>query len=182
MLPGSADCDSTAGEADAALPLGANADFVVADGQGKVFINLVDKDQVAVVDTKAMKVVDKWPTAPGGAPVGMSMDTEHRRLFVGCRKPQKLIVMSAEDGSVLADLPIGAGVDATQFDNGYVFASCRDGSLAVARETSPGKFEIRQNLKTRPGAKTMAIDSTTHTSFLPTAAFCTQKYERSRPG
>jgi hypothetical protein len=92
-----------------------------------------------------------------------------------------LIVMSAEDGKVLADLPIGAGVDATQFDNGYVFASCRDGSLAVARETSPGKYEIAQNLKTRPGAKTMAIDSKTHTVFLPTSEFGKETGARSRP-
>jgi hypothetical protein len=70
--------------------LGGKPEFLVADGQGKVFINLVDKDQVAVVDTKAMKVVDKWPTAPGGAPVGMSMDTEHRRLFVGLPKAPKV--------------------------------------------------------------------------------------------
>ena len=71
----------------------------------------------------------------------MAIDPVNRRLFVGCRKPQKLIVMSADDGKVLADLPIGAGVDATQFD-GDIFASCRDGTLAVARETSPGKFAI----------------------------------------
>jgi DNA-binding beta-propeller fold protein YncE len=181
MVPIAPDVDLKAGQADAAVQLGGKPEFLVADGQGKVFINLVDKDQVAVVDTKTMKVLDKWPTAPGGAPVGMSMDTEHRRLFVGCRKPQKLIVMSADDGKVLADLPIGAGVDATQFDNGYFFASCRDGSLTVAQETSPGKFQVVQNLKTKPGAKTMAVDPTTHTIFLPTAEFGKETDARSRP-
>ena len=103
-----------------------------------------------MIDSKTMKVVHKWPTAPGGSPVGMAIDPVNRRLFVGCRKPQKLIVMSTEDGKVLADLPIGAGVDATQFD-GDVFASCRDGTLAVARETSPGKFAIVQTVATKPG-------------------------------
>jgi DNA-binding beta-propeller fold protein YncE len=181
VVPIAPDIDLKAGKADAALRLGGKPEFLVADGHGKAFINLVDKDQVAVVDTKAMKLVAKWPTAPGGAPVGMSMDPERRRLFVGCRKPQKLIVMSAEDGKVLANLPIGAGVDATEFDNGYVFASCRDGSLAVAQETAPGKYEIVQNLKTRPGAKTMAIDRATHTIFLPTAEFGKQTDARSRP-
>ena len=181
MVPIAPDVDPKSGQADPAVQLGGKPEFLVADGQGKVFINLVDKDQVVVIDSKAMKVVNKWPTAPGGSPVGMSMDPEHGLLFVGCRKPQKLIVMSAEDGKVLADLPIGAGVDATQFDNGYVFASCRDGSLAVARETSPGTFQIVQDLKTRPGAKTMAIDSTTHTIFLPTAEFGKQTDARSRP-
>jgi DNA-binding beta-propeller fold protein YncE len=181
LVPIAPDVDPKAGQADAAVHLGGKPEFLAADGQGKVFINLVNRDQVAVVDSKAMKVIDKWPTAPGGSPVGMSMDTEHRRLFVGCRKPQKLIVMSADDGKVLADLPIGAGVDATRFDNGYLFASCRDGSLAIAQETAPGKFQIVQDLKTRPGAKTMDIDPTTHTVFLPTAEFGKQTDARSRP-
>src|SRR5205085_7603631 len=181
VVPIAPDVDPKAGHADAAVHLGGKPEFLVADGKGKVFINLVDKDQVAVIDTKTMKVIAKWPTAPAGAPVGMSMDKERRRLFVGCRKPQKLIVMSADDGKVLADLPIGAGVDATQCDNGYVLASCRDGSLAVARETSPGKYQIIQNLKTRPGARTMAIDRRTHAVFLPTAEFGEQTDARSRP-
>jgi DNA-binding beta-propeller fold protein YncE len=168
LVPIAVDVDPRSGQADAAVPLGGKPEFLVADGHGKAYVNLVNRDQVAVVDTKAMKVVAKWPTAPGGAPVGMAMDTERRRLFVGCRRPQKLIVMSADYGKVLAELPIGAGVDATQSDNGYVMASCRDGTLAVARETSPGKYEIVQNLKTRPGARTMTIDPATHNVFLPT--------------
>jgi hypothetical protein len=97
------------------------------------------------VDTKTMKVVNEWPTAPGGSPVGMSMDLARRHLFIGCRKPQKLIVMSADDGKILADLPIGAGLDATKFD-GEAFASCGDGTLTVARQTAPGKFQVVQTV------------------------------------
>ena len=131
----------------------------------------MDKNEVAVVDLKARKVIARWPVAPGGAPVGMSIDTEKHRLFIGCRKPQKLIVMSTDDGKVLASLPIGDTVDATKIDDDLVFASCRDGSLAVARETSTGKFEIVQTVKTAPGAATMELDSKTHTIYLPTAEF-----------
>lgn len=115
-----------------------------------------------------MKVVSKWSTAPGGSPVAMSMDPARRRLFIGCRGPQKLIVMSAEDGKVLADLPIGAGVDATKFD-GDAFPSCRDGTLTVARETTPGTFQVVQTMQTPQGARTMGIDPATHTLYLPTA-------------
>jgi hypothetical protein len=133
--------DVKTGKADAAVALGGKPEFLAADGRGRAYINLVDKDQVAVVDTKAMKVVNKWPTTPGGSPVGMSMDVAQHRLFIGCRKPQKLVIMDADDGKVIAALPIGAGVDATRFD-GDAFASCGDGTLAVARETAPGKFEV----------------------------------------
>ena len=161
--------DPKSGSVGPAIELGGKPEFLAADGQGKVFINLVDKNQVAVVDTKTMKVLTKWPVAPGGSPVGMAMDRKGRRLFLGCRNPQKLIVMSADDGKILADLPIGAGVDAVQFDDPYIFASCGDGTLTVARETSPGKFQVIQTVKTPIGAKTMGLDPTTHTLYLPTA-------------
>jgi hypothetical protein len=125
LIPISPDSDVKTGKADAAVELGGKPEFLAADGRGRAYINLVDKDQVAVVDTKAMKVVNKWSTTPGGSPVGMSMDVARHRLFIGCRKPQKLVIMDADDGKVIAALPIGAGVDATRFD-GDAFASCPD--------------------------------------------------------
>jgi hypothetical protein len=165
------DIDPKSGKIDAPIELGGAPEFLAADGAGKVYINLMDKNEVATVDIKARKVVARWPVAPGGAPVGMSIDTARHRLFIGCRKPQKLIVMSTVDGKVVADLPIGAGVDATKIDGGQAFASCRDGSLAVAKETSPGKFEIVETVKTPAGARTMGVDPTTHLIYLPTAEF-----------
>jgi hypothetical protein len=180
LIPIQPDLDLATGRADASVELGGKPEFLAADGKGKAFINLVDKDQVAVVDTKTMKVITKWPTSPGGSPVGMSMDLAKRRLFIGCRKPQKLIVMDADDGKVLADLDIGAGVDATKFD-GDAFASCADGTLTVAREESAGNFHIVQTVQTPRGARTMGLDPTTHTLYLPTAEFEPPATGQSRP-
>jgi hypothetical protein len=169
------DVDPKTGSIDAPIDLGGKPEFLAADGAGKVYINLEDKDQVAVVDLKARKVLAHWPVAPGGSPVGLSIDTEKHRLFIGCRKPQKLIVMSTDDGKVLGDLPITAGVDATKFDGHQAFASCRDGKLQVAGETAPGKFEIQQTVTTPVGAKTMDVDPETHKAYLPTFEFEEQK-------
>ncbi len=180
LIPISPDVDPATGSADPTVDLGGKPEFLAADGKGKAYINLEDKDQVAVVDTKTMKVLNKWSTAPGGSPVGMSMDTVHRRLFIGCRKPQMLIVMDADTGKVLANLPIGAGVDATKFD-GDIFASCGDGTLTVARETAPGKFEVVQTLKTPLGARTMGVDPTTHTLYFPTAEMQPPAAGQTRP-
>ena len=166
-----ADADPKTAVIDAPIELGGKPEYLAADGAGKVYVNLEDKDQVAVVDLKARKVLAHWPVAPGGAPVGLAIDTEKRRLFVGCRNPQKLIVMSADDGKVLADLPIGAGVDATRFDGHQAFASCRDGKLEVAGEKAPGRFEIVQTVITPLGARTMDIDAAMHKVYLPTADF-----------
>jgi len=130
-----------------------------------------------VVDIKARKVLAHWPVAPGGSPVGLSIDTVKRRLFIGCRKPQKLIVMSTDDGKVLADLPIGAGVDATRFDLHLAFASCRDGKLEIVGESEPSKFEVLQTVITPVGARTMDVDPETHKVYLATAEF-----EEQQPG
>ena len=169
------DVDPKSGSIDAPIDLGGKPEFLASDGAGKVYINLEDKDQVAVVDIKARKVLAHWPVAPGGSPVGLSIDTAKHLLFIGCRKPQKLIVMSTDDGKVLADLPIGAGVDATKFDGHQAFASCRDGKLDFAGENASGKFEIVQTVTTPIGAKTMDVDSVKHKLYLPTFEFEEQK-------
>jgi len=88
--------------------------------------------------------------------------------------------MGADDGKVLADLAIGAGVDATKFD-GEAFASCSDGTLTVVRETAPGRFQIIQTVQTPRGARTMGIDPTTHTLYLPTAELEPSSEGQSRP-
>jgi DNA-binding beta-propeller fold protein YncE len=160
------DADPKTATIDPPIELGGKPEFLASDGAGKIYINLEDKDQVAVVDIKARKVLGHWPVSP----VGMAIDTEKHRLFVGCRKPQKLIVMSTDDGKILADLPIGAGVDATRYDGHQAFASCRDGKLVVAGETS-GKWEVQQTVTTAVGAKTMDIDAENHKAYLPTAEF-----------
>lgn len=170
------DIDPKSGKIDPPIELGGAPEFLASDGTGKVYINLEDKDVVAEVDLKANKVIARWPVTPGGQPVGMALDKKTHRLFIGCRKPQKMIVMSTEDGKVLASLPIGAGVDATKFEGGQAFASCRDGSLVVAGEKS-GKFEVEQVVKTPAGARTMGFDPTTHKFYLPTAEF-----EEAKPG
>ncbi|MFP5249744.1 MAG: YncE family protein, partial [Acidobacteriota bacterium] len=100
--------------------------------------------------------------------VGMALDPETHRLFIGCRKPAKLIVMDARNGDVLAALPIGPGDDAVKFDAGQAFASCGDGSLTIAGQKD-GKWVVDQVVKTAPGARTMGIDQRTHTAYLPTA-------------
>ena len=163
------DVDPKSGKAEPPIQLGGKPEFLAADGAGKVFVNLVDKAQVAVVDAKAMKLLSRWPVAQ---PVSLAIESAKGRLFVGCRS-QNLIVMSTSDGHILANLPIGAVNDACAFDpgTGEIFASCGDGTTTIARETSPDKFEIVQKLETRRGAKTMGFDPSTHTAYFPAVEY-----------
>ena len=171
-----ANADPKTAVIDTPIELGGKPEYLAADGAGKVYVNLEDKDQVAVVDLKTRKVLAHWPVSPGGSPVGLAIDTEKHRLFIGCRKPQKMLVMSADNGKVIGDLPIAAGVDATRWDGNQAFASTREGKLSVAEEKSGG-WETVQTLATGLGTKTMDIDPEAHKIYLPTAEF-----EEMKPG
>ena len=164
------------------VDLGGKPEFLAADGKGMAYANLEDKSQVAVVDLKTMKTTAHWGLGTGTSPAGLAIDAEHGRLFVGCHN-QKMVVLDTKDGTVLAELPIGKGNDACGFDpgTGYAFASCGDSTLTVAKETSPGKFEVVQTVTTPRGARTMAIDPATHTVYLPAAEFGPAKAGERRP-
>jgi DNA-binding beta-propeller fold protein YncE len=177
------DIDPNSGKIDEPIKLDGAPEFLAVDGSGKVYINLEDKGVVAVVDLHTRKVVSRWPVAPGGRPVGIAIDAKAHRLFIGCRNPQKMIVMSTEDGKVEAALPIGAGVDAMKVFGHESFASCRDGSLTVIGEKS-GKFEVEQTVKSASGARTMGLDPDTRKIFLPAAEMTTGANGRpaAKPG
>ena len=167
LMTFSPDIDPKTGKVDT-IQLGGAPEFLASDGSGKVFVNLEDKDVVAVVDLKSRTVVSRWPVAPAGHPVGMAIDAASHRLFIGCRNPQRLVVMNDETGKVDAALPIGAGVDATAAGAGLAFASAGDGTLTVAAEKA-GVFQVQQVVKTPTGARTMGMNAETHRLFLPTA-------------
>ena len=160
------------------VDIGGKLEFNASDGRGKAYVCVNDKHQIAVVDLKTLKVTDTWSCGSGTGPSGLAIDVKNGRLFVGCRN-KKLIVIDTADGKVLAELPIGGGVDACVFDpdTGEAFASCGDSTTTVIKETSPGKFEVTQTIATKQGARTMALDPATHTLYLPTADF-----EAAAPG
>jgi len=165
------DIDPKNGKIGEPIAFHGEPEFLASDEAGKAYINLMTTDEVAVVDLKAGKVLANWPVAPGGKPVGMTIDRAKGRLFIGCRGPQKLIVMSAKDGHVLSDMPIGPSVDAVKLEGGQAFASTAGSELFVAGERTPGKFEIVQTVKTGDGARTMSVDSSTHNIYLPAAEY-----------
>jgi hypothetical protein len=119
-----------------------------------------------------MEVKAKWPLAPCTEPSGLALDRKNRRLFAGCDN-KMMAVVNADNGKVLATLPIGEGVDANAFDDDtqLAFASCGEGVLTVVHEDSPEKFSVVENVPTQKGARTMALDPKTHNVFVVAAKF-----------
>jgi DNA-binding beta-propeller fold protein YncE len=126
--------DPTTNQIAGSVALGGKPEFAVADGNGRVFVNLEDSSAVACFDAKSLQVLSRWPLAPGEEPSGLAMDREHRRLFAGCGN-HKLIVLDADSGRRIADLPIGDRVDGVAFDPALhrVLSTNGDGTLSVIR-------------------------------------------------
>ena len=147
---------------------GKKVESAAADGAGQVFVCIEDKDEVVQVDSKDNKVLNHWSVAPGADPTCVAIDTENNRLFVGCGN-QKMAVLDAKSGKVLGTCPIGDDVDGVIFDPvlKVAMSSAKDGNVSVVKETSPGKFETIQTVKTFVGAKTITLDTATHQVLLP---------------
>lgn len=152
--------------------LGGKPEFARTDGDGHIYVNIEDKNQVVAFDSKTLKVLHTWPIAPCKEPSGLAIDVEHKRLFAGCHN-QLMAVVDYTNGKVVATVPIGKGVDANRFDptTGLAFASCGDGTITVAHEDSPDKYTVVQTITTQRGARTMALDTKNHNVYTVTADF-----------
>jgi DNA-binding beta-propeller fold protein YncE len=164
--------DPESGKVVGTVKLGGKPESAVADDQGKIYVNMEDKDEVATFDAKDLTLSSRYPVSPGKAPVGLSIDIINRRLFVTCQN-QKMVIMDCNNGKVVASLPIGRGTDFCVFDRepSLAFSSNGDGTLTVVHEETPNQFRVVANVPTERGARTMALDAKMHNIYLVTASF-----------
>ena len=164
------------------VALSGKPETAVSDGAGKVFVNIENKSAISEIDMKSLQVENTWSIAPGESPSGLSIDRKTKRLFAGCDN-KMLVVLNAESGSVVSSPAIGDGCDGTAFDPilNYVYSSNGEGTLTIIKEISKDKYEIVENVVTKRGARTLAIDYTTHIVYLPTAIFKPVENGERRP-
>src|SRR5438874_687634 len=140
------------------LALDAKPEFAVPDGRGRVYVNLEDRNSLAVLDARKLSVLSVWPIAGCEEPSGLAFDADRRHLFPVCSN-RVMAVVDAASGRALGSAPIGAGVDAAAYDpgSGLAFASCGEGNLTVVRTGASGAAQVVQSVPTRRGARTNAL-------------------------
>lgn len=99
-----------------------------------------------------------------------------------------MVILNADNGTVLASLPIGDRTDGCAFDwqTGLAFSANGEGTITVVHEESPLKFSVLETVKTQVGGRTITVDPATHTVYIPTAEFGpvpspTQEHPHPRP-
>lgn len=156
------------------IDIGGAPEQAATDGHGKIYVDIEDKAAIAVIDAASMKMVGKYDLSSKGAGcAGLALDVKNHVLFAACREKHNMVILSATDGHILTDLPIGDGCDGATFnpETMEVFSSQGDGTLTVIKEDSPTSFRVEQNVPTPARAKTLTLDAKTGKLYLITAEF-----------
>ena len=146
------------------INIGGAPEQAATDGRGKIYVDIVDKAAVAVIDANTMKMIGKYEVSSrGGGCAGLALDAKNNILFAACREKKNMVILSATDGHILTDLPIGDGCDGVTFnpETMETFSSQGDGTLTVIKENSPTDFSVEQTVPTPARAKTLTLDTKT---------------------
>jgi len=138
-----------------------------ADGRGHIFVNNEGKNSIQVIDVKTWKPTASWPLAPCDGPTGIAYDKATNRIFSGCNKTS--VVVDATSGKVVATIANGSRVDALGWDPGkrlIYIPNGAEGNVTVAQQDSADKYHVVATVQTVPGAKTIAVDPTSHNVYL----------------
>jgi DNA-binding beta-propeller fold protein YncE len=159
--------DPQAGTLITNVPLGGKPEYGVSAGDGKVYANLTDTNEVVEIDARSATVSRRWSTLPCKQPVAMAIDTAHHRLFSGCRSGV-LAVSDYQAGRMVTTAPIGAGVDGAGFDpaSGNAFAAAADGTLTVIHQDAPDQYHVVETVQTAPASRNMGLNPITHRIFV----------------
>jgi hypothetical protein len=167
MPPYATVIDGKEGTVVGTLDLGGQPEQAVSDGKGTVYVNIMDKANVAVVDAKNLTVTKHLDLSSKGvdAGSGLSLDAKNHVLFSYWRLPTPVVlIVNAENGNIIASFPTDVNVDTVGFNPATMEAisTAGGGSMIFIKENSPTSFEVEQRLKTMVGARNMVLDTKTN--------------------
>ena len=151
------------------IPLAAHPEAFQLESHGpRIFVNVPDKKHIAVVDREQRKVVATWPMEKAQANFPMALDEAARRLFIGCRKSARLVVLETERGVPVTDLEISGDTDDLFFDakRQRLYVSCGEGFLDVIQRRDADHYERTARIATRAGARTCFFSAELDLLFL----------------
>jgi DNA-binding beta-propeller fold protein YncE len=153
------------------IDLGGTPEQGVGDGKGMLYVVMQDAvGSVTAVDVKTMKAVAHYSFVDKGGCNGLALDTKNQILFAACghsgnppTQQPTMVILSAKDGKILANLPLAGGSDGAVFNAATMeaFSTHGNGTMTIVKEKSPTSFAVEQNLQTMNGARTITFDSKT---------------------
>jgi DNA-binding beta-propeller fold protein YncE len=153
------------------IEVGGDLEAAVTDGSGRAFVNVENKNEIAVIDIAQRKVLARYPLSGCDGPTGLAYDAADKLLIAACDGSTDVVEMKT--GKVLQTLATGKGADGIVFDPRQKLAfvpSGRAGTLAIVA-FSKGVGSVVDTVPTQVGARTIALDERSGRVYLPTAKY-----------
>lgn len=148
---------ATNGELVATIPLAGHPEsFQLEQDGSRIFVNVPDARQIAVVDRHQRAVIATWPMKEFHSNFPMALDEKNHRLFVGCRSPARLVVLDTATGKPVTDMKISSDTDDVFYDASRkrIYVSCGGGTIDVIEQRDADRYELRERIATVSGART----------------------------
>ena len=122
----------------------------------RVFVNVPTADQIAVVDCSGMKVVATWSVASAKANFPMALDEANHRLFIGCRRPAKVLVYDTATGKEVGAFDIVGDTDDLFYyaARKRLYVSGGEGFIDVFQSQDTNRLTRIAHVATTAGART----------------------------
>ena len=130
--------------------------FQIEQNGHRIFVNLPDARQVAVVDREKNSAIAKWPMKDAQANFPMALDEAHKRIFIGFRKPARLGVLDIDSGQLIAKIECAGDTDDLFYDAAQqrIYISGGDGAITIVQQRDADHYESIGTIKTASGART----------------------------
>ena len=143
------------------IPFAANHVEAMAIEQSgtRLFINITDKNYVAVVDREKRQIVDKWPVNQCKQNSPIALDETNHRLFVVCRQPGMLVVFDTDTGQSVTSLAAPEKSDEVVFDTEHhrIYVPGGEGYIGIYRQNTADQYQLLSKVATAAGAKTALL-------------------------
>ena len=139
------------------IKLSAHPEAFELEKQGKrIFINVPNSRDVAVIDRDKGEVIATWKTDLAFGNFPMALDETNHRLFVACRLPAKLVVLNTDSGEVVAKIDISGDPDEVFYDSKRhrIYATCGAGKIDIIEQTGADAYRALAKIDTADGART----------------------------
>jgi len=122
----------------------------------RIFVNVPTAGHIAVVDRGTMKVVATWPVITAHSNFPMALDESNHRLFIGCRRPAKVVVFDITTGKETGAFDIVGDTDDLFYDSARkrLYVSGGEGYIDVFQLDDGARFTRTAHMATAPGART----------------------------
>jgi len=142
--------------------------FRLETNGNRIFVNVPQSGEIEVIDRSKRDVVTKWPLAGAQSNFPMALDEEHHRLFVGCRKPAKMLVLDTQAGRTVAEVECVGDTDDLFYDAVHkkVYVSGGAGAITVIAQVDPDHYRVLETIKTAAGARTSFFSPETSRLYL----------------